>query len=57
MKSTHDADEFMQVFQRMSLYYPGSTPLKPQRLAGSASRDVEHGGNGGKPRNGWPASI
>src|SRR6202051_2509652 len=48
MKSTHDADEFMQVFHRMSLYYPGSTPLKPQRLAGTASRDVERGGNGRK---------
>src|SRR6202140_1168387 len=31
MKSTHDADEFMQVFHRMSLYYPVSTPLRPQR--------------------------
>src|ERR1700674_200386 len=48
MKSTHDADEFMEVFHRMSLYYPGSTPLKPQRLAGTASRDVERGGNGRK---------
>src|SRR6266568_1744800 len=47
MKSTHDADGFMEVFQRMSLYYPGSTPLKPQRLAGTANRDVERGGNGG----------
>src|SRR2546427_8805508 len=46
MKSTHDADGFLEVFQRMSLYYPGSTPLKPQRLAGSATRDVERGGNG-----------
>src|SRR5690349_14407964 len=34
MKSTHDTDEFMEVIHRMSLYYPGSTPLKPQRLAG-----------------------
>ena len=37
MKSTHDADEFLQVFQRMGHYYPGSTPLKPQRLAGNAA--------------------
>ena len=44
MKSTHDADGFLEVFQRMSLYYPGSTPLKPQRLAGTATRDVERGG-------------
>src|SRR5207247_10164938 len=38
MKSTHDADGFLEVIQRMSLYYPGSTPLKPQRLAGTATR-------------------
>ena len=56
MKSTHDADEFMQVFKRMSLYYPGSTPLKPQRLAGTASRDVERGGNGRKTAE-WLASV
>src|ERR1700686_2771770 len=56
MKSTHDADEFMEVFKRMSLYYPGSTPLKPQRLAGAASRDVERGGNGRKTAE-WLASV
>jgi len=56
MRSTHDADEFMQVFHRMSLYYPGSTPLKPQRLAGTASRDVERGGNGRKTAE-WLASV
>ncbi len=56
MKSTHDADGFMEVFQRMSLYYPGSTPLKPQRLAGTANRDVERGGNGGKTAE-WLASV
>src|SRR5499427_649751 len=48
MKSTYDADGFLDVIQRMSLYYPGSTPLKPQRLAGSATRDVERGGQGRK---------
>src|SRR6202790_4480396 len=56
MKSTHDADGFMEVFHRMSLYYPGSTPLKPQRLAGTASRDVERGGNGRKTAE-WLASV
>ena len=30
------ADEFLQIFQRMGGYYPGSTPLKPQRLIGDA---------------------
>jgi virginiamycin B lyase len=39
VKSTHDADEFMQVLQRMSGYYPGSTPLQPQRLIGDARRE------------------
>jgi len=56
MKSTHDADSFVEVIQRMSLYYPGSTPLKPQRLAGTATRDVERGGNGRKTAE-WLASI
>src|SRR5438128_9489053 len=56
MKSTHDADGFLEVIQRMSLYYPGSTPLKPQRLARSATRDVERGGNGRKTAE-WLASV
>src|SRR5258708_29748094 len=56
MKSTHDADGFMEVIQRMSHYYPGSTPLKPQRLAGTANRDVERGGNGRKTAE-WLASV
>ena len=58
VKSTHDADEFMQMFQRMGGYYPGSTPLKPQRLAGNAGRDVGRGGDRRRrPPNGSPASI
>jgi len=56
MKSTHDADALVEVIQRMSLYYPGSTPLKPQRLAGTATRDVERGGSGRKTAE-WLASI
>src|SRR5499433_463881 len=56
MKSTHDADGFLDVIQRMGLYYPGSTPLKPQRLAGTATRDVERGGNGRKTAE-WLASV
>src|SRR5258706_7908166 len=56
MKSTYDADGFMQVFQRMAGYYPGSTPLKPQRLAGKATRDVERGGSGRKTAE-WLASV
>jgi virginiamycin B lyase len=38
--STHTADEFLQVFERMSGYYPGSTPLHPQRLVGTARREI-----------------
>jgi streptogramin lyase len=56
MKSTYDTDGFLDVIQRMSLYYPGSTPLKPQRLAGNATRDVERGGNGRKTAE-WLASV
>lgn len=54
--STHDADEFMQVFKRMSGYYPGSTPLHPQRLVGNASRGVGKGPQARKAAE-WLASI
>lgn len=30
--STHDAEEFKQIFHRMGTYSPGSTPLQPQPL-------------------------
>ena len=46
VKSTHDAEEFLQVFERMGTYYPGSTPTKPQRLVGTARRmGPTRGGN------------
>jgi streptogramin lyase len=49
VKSTHDAGEFLQVFERMGTYYPGSTPTKPQRLTGDARREgVTRGGNAEK---------
>ena len=38
VKSTYDAENFIDIIQRMATYYPGSTPLKPQRLAGTATR-------------------
>jgi streptogramin lyase len=41
--SQHTADEFMQIFERMSGYYPGSTPEHPQRLNGDARRQVGQG--------------
>jgi virginiamycin B lyase len=56
MKSAYDADGFLQIFRRMAGYYPGSTPLKPQRLAGSAIRNVERGGNGRKTAE-WLATV
>ena len=56
MKSSYDADGFMQIFQRMAGYYPGSTPLKPQRLAGKATRNVERGGSGRKTAE-WLATV
>ncbi len=56
VKSTHDAAEFMQVFQRMAGYYPGSTPLHPQRLAGDAVRNIGKGPAAQKIAE-WLASI
>jgi len=44
LKSSYDADAFQnEIFVRMSGYYPGSTPLKPQRLGGDARRDRDRG--------------
>ncbi|MGY8796436.1 MAG: carboxypeptidase-like regulatory domain-containing protein, partial [Woeseiales bacterium] len=38
MKSSYDAEGFLDVFERMARYYPGSMPTKPQRLNGAALR-------------------
>src|SRR5215468_2354132 len=43
MRSNHTAAEWVQVFQRMALYAPGSTPLQPQMLAGGITRDRTRG--------------
>ncbi len=56
VNSQHDADEFLQVFERMSGYYPGSTPLQPQRLVGNARRNLGGGAPKRRP-SGWRASI
>src|SRR6267378_2188625 len=41
MKSAYDADGFMQIFQRMAGYYPGSTPLKTlPRVTGKSTRVI-----------------
>jgi virginiamycin B lyase len=55
MKSSYDADGFKQVIQRMSGYYPGTTPLKPQRLT-NFTRDRDRGGNMDAITQ-WMASI
>ena len=43
VNSAYSADEFMQVFDRMTGYYPGSTPQHPQRLVGDARRNLGQG--------------
>jgi virginiamycin B lyase len=57
VKSVHDADEFLQIFQRMGGYYPGSTPLKPQRLVGNVLREVGRGGDNARKNAEFLASI
>jgi virginiamycin B lyase len=56
MKSSYDADGFLNIFERMATYYPGSTPMKPQRLTGNAVRNVGRGGDGRKTAE-WLASV
>jgi virginiamycin B lyase len=43
VRSTHDADEFAQVLDRMAGYYPGSMPIHPQRLAPTVRRNMVRG--------------
>ena len=50
VNSVHDAGAFLQVLDRMAGYYPGSTLLKPQRLVGSARRNL--GGGAGSAMGG-----
>ena len=50
VNSTHDPGKFLQVFERMSGYYPGSTLLHPQRLVGAARRNL--GGGAGSAMGG-----
>ena len=50
VNSTHDAGEFLQVFEKMAGYYPGSTLLHPQRLVGAARRNL--GGGAGSAMGG-----
>jgi streptogramin lyase len=55
MKSSYDADGFMQVIPRMSTYYPGSTPQRPQKLTDFV-RDRDRGGDVRKVAE-WLASV
>jgi streptogramin lyase len=43
VRSQYDAEQFIDVFNRMVGYYPGSTPEHPQRLVGSATRTLGQG--------------
>ena len=43
VRSQYDAEQFIDVFNRMIGYYPGSTPEHPQRLVGNASRTLGQG--------------
>ncbi len=45
VRSKHDADGFINVFARMSGYYPGSTPERPQKLYGDFLRVRDRGGD------------
>ena len=43
VRSQYDADQFIDIFNRMVGYYPGSTPEHPQRLVGNAQRSLGQG--------------
>jgi virginiamycin B lyase len=57
VRSVHNADEFLQIFQRMGGYYPGSTPRKPQRLVGDVLREVGRGGDNARKNAEYLATI
>ena len=43
VKANKSAEEWVQVFRRMSTYAPGSSPLRPQVTVGSVQRDRTRG--------------
>ncbi len=43
VKANKSAEEWVQVFRRMSMYAPGSTPLRPQMTVGGVQRDRTRG--------------
>lgn len=56
VRSKHDPDAWLQVFTRMSGYYPGSTPERPQKLYGDFLRVRDRGGDIKKVAD-WLASV
>jgi virginiamycin B lyase len=56
VKSNHDPDAWLNVFTRMSGYYPGSTPERPQKLFGDFLRVRDRGGDIKKVAE-WLASV
>lgn len=56
VKANHSADEWVQVFRRMGLYAPGSTPLHPQMTVGGVQRDRTRGADP-KAVGEWLASV
>jgi streptogramin lyase len=55
MKSSFDADQWMDVIARMATYYPGSTPTRPQKLAGNFQRMRDRGNV--RPIAEWLATV
>jgi virginiamycin B lyase len=45
VRSQYDGEQFVDIFNRMVGYYPGSTPEHPQRLIGNARRTLGQGPN------------
>jgi hypothetical protein len=56
VKTNHSPGEWVQVFQRMSLYAPGSSPLRPQMTVGGVQRDRTRGVDP-KAVGEWLASV
>ena len=57
VSTTHDAEGFLKILERMAGYYPGSTPQYPQRLAGTALRQGLRTGPESKANAEWLATI
>ncbi len=57
VKSNYDADGFLEIFQRMSGYYPGSTPQRPQRLSGTATRTGLSENSEGRKTADWLSTV